>query len=282
MLHVPVMLDKVLENLPWNLNLMMDGTLWHGGHSKAILSNYPHVKIIWVDRDPQILQIAKENLKDFSSRVEFVQNSYKNLPEILQDRKVDAILLDLWVNMEHFKDPTRGFSIKYDGPLDMRFDPKNPITAEWILKNYSFDQLKEVFAKYWDFGWKLLDEIVKQIMLHKSKLKTTFDLKNALKSLLSEKKIAVVFQALRIETNKELEQLEKFLEVFPEYLTSGGRCLIITYHSWEDRLVKNRFKELHQMGEFKNLTKKVIFPTWDEIKKNKASRSAKLRVIEKL
>ena len=282
MLHVPVMLDKVLENLPWNLNLMMDGTLWHGGHSKAILSNYPHVKIIWVDRDPQILQIAKENLKDFSSRVEFVQNSYKNLPEILQDRKVDAILLDLWVNMEHFKDPTRGFSIKYDGPLDMRFDPKNPITAEWILKNYSFDQLKEVFAKYWDFGWKLLDEIVKQIMLHKSKLKTTFDLKNALKSLLSEKKIAVVFQALRIETNKELEQLEKFLEVFPEYLTSGGRCLIITYHSWEDRLVKNRFKELHQMGKFKNLTKKVIFPTWDEIKKNRASSSAKLRVIEKL
>ena len=282
MLHVPVMAQEVLENLPKKLDLMMDGTLGHGWHSRLILSNFDNVKIIWVDRDPKILEIAKQNLKDYENRVKFVQNSYKNLEKILWETKVDAILLDLWVNMEHFKDPKRWFSIKYDGPLDMRFDPSNKITAEWILKNYTPEQLEKILSKWWDFKWKLLNEIVKAIVSNRWKLNSTFALKDLLKRIwLSEKKIAVVFQVLRIETNKELEQLEVFLQKFQDYLTPWWRCLIITYHSIEDRLVKNRFKELDWQW-FKNLTKKVIFPTWAEIQRNKASRSAKLRLIEKL
>jgi len=282
MLHVPVMSKEVIENLPKDAKLIMDGTVWHGWHSRLILSNLPDVKLIAVDRDPNIIKIAKSNLKEYSDRIEFVNDSYKNLDKFLGNRKVDWILLDLGVNMEHFKDPKRWFSIKYDGPLDMRFDTNQKITALYILKNYSPEQLEEILQKYWDFKWSLLKKIVKSIITSRHKLSTTFTLKEVLKQAwLSEKKIAVVFQVIRIETNKELDQLEEFLSKFQDYLNQKWRCLIITYHSIEDRLVKNRFKELDWKG-FKNITKKVIFPTWEEIQKNKASRSAKLRIIEKI
>ena len=281
MLHVPVMAKEVLENLPLEAKLVMDGTVWHGWHSALILSNFPGVNLIAVDRDPNIIQVAKKNLSEWSDRIEFVNDSYKNLETILKDRKIDGILLDLGVNMEHFKDPKRGFSIKYDWPLDMRFDTNQKITALYILKNYSPEQLEVILEKYGDFHGLLLRKIVKQMIVSRHKLSTTFSLKEILKQIwLSEKKIAVVFQVLRIETNKELEQLEVFLQKFPDYLQPGGRCLIITYHSIEDRLVKNRFKELDKNG-FKHITKKVIFPTWEEIQKNKAARSAKLRILEK-
>lgn len=282
MLHVPVMAKEVIENLPENLDLMMDGTVWHGWHSNLILSNFDKVRLVAVDRDPNIIQIAKRNLEKYEDRVEFVNDSYKNLENILKGRKVDAILLDLWVNMEHFKDPKRWFSIKYDGPLDMRFDINQKKTALYVLKNYTPEQLENILAKYGDFKWPLLKNIVKTIISNRHKLSTTLTLKNILKQIwLSEKKIAVVFQVIRIETNNELEQLEEFLYKFQDYLNSWWRCLIITYHSIEDRLVKNRFKELDGKW-FKNITKKVIFPTWEEIQKNKASRSAKLRIIERI
>ena len=281
MLHVPVMAKEVIENLPKNLDLVMDGTVWHGWHSRLILSNFKNTNLIAVDRDPNIIQIAKKNLEDYSDRVEFVNDSYKNLENILNDRRADAILLDLWVNMEHFKDPKRWFSIKYDGPLDMRFDINQKKTALYVLKNYTPEQLENILAKYGDFKWPLLKNIVKAIVSNRHKLSTTLTLKNILKQIwLSEKKIAVVFQVIRIETNNELEQLEEFLHKFQDYLNFWWRCLIITYHSIEDRLVKNRFKELDDKW-FNNITKKVIFPTWEEIQKNKASRSAKLRIIEK-
>jgi len=280
--HVPVMYDKVLENLPSNLNLMMDGTTGHGGHSKMILEKNPNVHLIAVDRDPNIIKVAQTNLSIFQDRIQFVQSSYWELEKILQDKKVDFILLDLWVNMEHFKDASRWFSIKKDGPLDMRFDTNQKNTALYILKNYRQDQLEQMLSKWWDFKWKLLQDIVRAIIKWRHNLKTTFDLKNLLKTInLSEKKIAVVFQSLRIEVNQELEQLEMFLDKFTDYLNSWWRCQIITYHSIEDRLVKNRFKELDK-NWFKNLTKKVIFPSKEEIEHNKASRSAKLRIIEKL
>lgn len=282
MLHVPVMAKEVIENLPENLDLMMDGTVWHWWHSNLILSNFDKVRLVAVDRDPNIIQIAKKNLEKYKNRVEFVNDSYKNLENILKDRKVDAILLDLWVNMEHFKDPKRWFSIKYDGPLDMRFDINQKKTALYVLKNYTPEQLENILAKYGDFKWPLLKNIVKAIVSNRHKLSTTLTLKNILKQVwLSEKKIAVVFQVIRIETNNELDQLEEFLYKFQDYLNSWWRCLIITYHSIEDRLVKNRFKELDGKW-FKNITKKVIFPTWEEIQKNKASRSAKLRIIERI
>lgn len=278
--HVPVMYKEVLENLPKHLELFMDGTVWHAWHSRLVKDKFNNVNIIAVDKDESMLEKAKFNLN--ADNIEYVNDSYKNLESILKGRKVDAILLDLGVNMEHFKDSARWFSIKYDGPLDMRFDINQKITAEFILKNYTEKQLSNILEKYWDFKWTYLQNIVKSIVRSKSNLKTTKDLVESLKSIwLSLKKIAVVFQVFRIEVNNELEQLEVFLETFPKYLKQNGRCLIITYHSIEDRLVKNKFKELAK-NWFKNITKKVIFPSLTEIKTNKASRSAKLRIIEKI
>lgn len=280
MRHVPVMWKEVLENLPEKLNVFMDGTLWHAGHTKLIIENKSPNKVIWVDKDPKIIKVAEKNLAWFDN-VQFVNDSYKNLDKFL-DSKVSWMLLDLWVNMEHFKDASRGFSIKKDWPLDMRFDPNSWKTAKDILRTYSTAKLSEIFQKYWDFSWRLLDLIVSTIEKWRFWLETTYDLKNLLKNAwINEKKIAVIFQVLRIETNNELDQLEEFLSKFQDYLEIWWRCLIITYHSIEDRLVKNRFKELDK-NWFKNLTKKVIFPTWAEIQKNRASRSAKLRVIEKV
>jgi len=276
------MANEVLQNIPSDAELVMDWTVGHGWHSWLILSTFPKVNVIAVDRDPDIIQVAKDKLAKRSTRVQFVTDSYKNLDKILGREKVDGILLDLGVNMEHFKDPKRWFSIKYDWPLDMRFDITQPTTALYILKNYTFSQLEDIFQKYGDFHGVMLKQLIKKIISSRHQLSTTFSLKSILKEFgLSEKKIAVVFQVLRIETNKELEQLETFLQTFQDYLKPGGRCLIITYHSIEDRLVKNRFKELDKRG-FAHLTKKVIFPTRDEIKKNKAARSAKLRILEKL
>ncbi len=282
MLHTPVMANKVLEKLPKTSKLILDWTLWHGWHSKLILSKFDTIKIIWVDRDQSIINIAKTRLSNFKDRITFIKESYKNLNTILRNKKIDAILLDLWVNMEHFKDPKRGFSIKYDWPLDMRFDTNSKITAKRILNNYTQDKLEIMFKKYWDFKWKLLDRIIKSLEKNKHHIETTFDLKYTLKNAwISEKKIAVIFQALRIETNNELNHLEVFLKTFKNYLNKWWRCLIITYHSVEDRLVKYSFKSLENEW-FKNLTKKVIFPDYEEIKTNKASRSAKLRIVEKI
>ncbi len=280
--HVPVMWKEVLESIPDGVETVFDGTLWHGGHSKLILSKYGNCELIWVDRDEKMLKIAKENLQEYEDRTKFVVSSYGELEYILWTEKVDMMLLDLWVNMEHFKDGERWFSIKREWPLDMRFDTNQKITALYILKNYTQNKLEEMFEKWWDFKWKLLQDIVRVIIKSKHSLKTTFDLRNALKTIkLSDKKIAVVFQALRIEVNQELKQLEMFLDKFQNYLKSSWRCMIITYHSVEDRLVKNKFKELDKNG-FKNITKKVIFPSLEEIKTNKASSSAKLRIIEKI
>lgn len=279
--HIPVMYKEILEQIELDNTILMDWTVWHAWHSKLILEKFKNIEIIAVDRDPNIIKIAKENLQEYEKQVKFIQSTYAKLENILEDKKVDYILLDLWVNMEHFKDGNRWFSIKRDWPLDMRFDTKQKETAEYILKNSSKEKLLEIFEKYWDFKWELLNNIVRIIIKYRHKYKTTLDLVKVLKeNWISEKKIAVIFQVIRIEVNKELKQLEEFLEKFDTYLNKWWKCMIITYHSIEDRLVKNKFKELDK-NWFINLTKKVIFPTKEEIEKNKPSRSAKLRVIQK-
>jgi len=157
------------------------------------------------------------------------------------------MLLDLGVNMEHFKDSERGFSIKTDAPLDMRFDRNQPISAKDIVNHYSLEQLSHILISYGDYNQRSAEYLAKGIIEARKKklIETTQDLKEILLHLGSnQKKIAVIFQVLRIQTNKELEQLEVFLTRFGEQLTLGGRCAIITYHSIEDRITKLAFKTL--------------------------------------
>jgi 16S rRNA (cytosine1402-N4)-methyltransferase len=200
------------------------------------------------------------------------------------------MLLDLGVNMEHFKDMERGFSLHSDAPLDMRFSKTFPLTAKAVINTYPAQQLEKMLTTYGDFSPKTAQYLTKGIIEARKHhpLETTKQLKEVLYELhCNQKKIAVVFQTLRIETNKELQQLEIFLKNFGKQLIIGGRCVIITYHSIEDRMVKNAFKALAQKeseqldGCFQLVNKKVILPQYTEVQHNKAARSAKLRVIER-
>ncbi len=285
--HKPVLVNEILSFIKPEYETILDGTLGHGGHAKHILTKFSNIKkYIWVDRDKQILSKAQSNLTMFKDKIIFINTSYDNLEDIAKQSwidKFDLMLLDLGVNMEHFKDWQRGFSIKQEGPLDMRFDINQDFDAKKLLHIYSKQKLIEILQKYGDFSSNLASKIAQAIIdaRNKQPLATTLEFKNLLKSLgLSDKKIAVVFQVLRIEVNQELAKLENFLDKFTKWLKSGWRCLIISYHSIEDRIVKNKFKQLSKEWKLQILTKHTVKPSWQEIKSNKAARSAQLRVGE--
>ncbi len=284
--HIPVMLNEVLDSISPDCKILVDGTLGHGGHSKAILEKFLNIqKLFWFDLDPNILQETRQRLSDFSDKIEFVWSSYTNIGQILWDKKADFILLDLWVNMEHFKDWSRGFSLNYDSKLDMRFDNQSWKTAYDIINNYSLQDLIRIFVDYAEFTPQKSQEISQKILENRKikKIETTFELKNILNLVgLGQKASAVIFQAIRIETNKEIDNLKMFLDQVPNVLSSWWKCGIITFHSIEDRIVKTYFKNLAQSDWFKLLYKKALKPNYKEVEMNRASRSAKYRVIEKV
>ncbi len=290
--HVPVLAEEIYKNLPDNFQTYFDGTLWHWWHVEYmlnVLSNYKNdLTIIGVDRDWKILEKTKWILKSDKNKIYFINDSYSNIYDILDKCwvwKVDLFLLDLGVNMEHFKDWTRWFSIKSDAELDMRFDQKQQFTAKNLINSYSKDKIIKMLIEYWDFGtwlwWVIADEIIKYRKL--KEIQTTFELKNILQKIkLWENKIAVIFQCIRIEVNNELEELKVFLSRFDWFLNKWWRCMILTYHSIEDRIVKDWFKRLVETWKFILINKHVIKPTYQESCKNKAARSAKLRIIQYL
>ncbi len=291
--HIPVLANEIYENLPQNWTAWFDGTFGHWWHAEFFLSHEKgkreinDIRIIGTDIDINMIEKAKELIKEYKDNIKILHSSYANIDTISKEYwAFDYELLDLWVNLEHFKDWTRWFSIKTDAPLDMRFDQKkNEITAEKRLKTEKNEIIKSALEEYWDFSPKTAEYLTKLFdeKRKKSPFKTTFELKDFLSEYhFNQKKIAVIFQVIRIMVNKELDQLKIFLSAFPTTLKKGWRCLIITYHSVEDRITKNALKELAEQGEFKLINKKVIIPHYTEVQKNKAARSAKLRIIEKL
>lgn len=290
--HQPVLAQEIYDNLPETFEYYMDGTFWHAWHCNFILSNllrdninlFEKVNVVWVDRDSKMLSKAMENTLEHKQKIKYINSSYSDLDNIKSNswvNKFDIMLLDLWVNMEHFKDPDRWFSIKYNWLLDMRYDTNSWLTAKEILKKISAIDLAEILSKYWDFSEKYSLALSECIVQSRTKmpLETTFDLIEILRKFwMNSKKMAVVFQCIRIYTNNELWELEKFLINFKEYLNKWWLCMIITYHSIEDRIVKYAFKELI-WDNFSLVNKKVIKPTFMEIQSNKAARSAKLRII---
>ncbi len=282
--HIPVLLNEVLQSIPESTHFLVDGTLGHGGHTQAILDKLPLISMLWIDRDPLIFQSTQEKLKEYGSRFQALQGSYADI-DILQTKKSDYILLDIWVNMEHYKDTSRGFSIKGDAPLDMRFDPSKGISAQqWIAKT-SADDIEKCFIEYADFTPEKARELSTAILRARTKspIVTTRDLVQVLYTCgLWGPASSIIFQSIRIEINQELEQLKIFLQKLPHLLNPGGRCGIITFHSIEDRIVKNSFKSLSETESRVLYSKKAIQPSYQEVQRNKASRSAKLRVIERL
>lgn len=282
--HVPVLLNEVLQSIPQNAHFLVDGTLGHGGHTQAILEKFPQVSVLWIDRDPSIFQATQEKLQTYADRFQAIQWSYADM-DTLQTKKPDYILLDIWVNMQHYKDTSRGFSIKWDAQLDMRFDPSQWISAQQRIARASASDLETCFIDYADFTPPKAKELANAILRarNKSPIVTTRDLVSVLYTCgLWWPASSIIFQSIRIEINQELEQLKIFIQKLPELLNPGGRCAIITFHSIEDRIVKNAFKALSETKERNLYSKKAIQPNYQEVQKNKASRSAKFRIIEKI
>ena len=296
--HVPVLLTETVDALNIQPNgVYVDCTFGGGGHSREILKRLgKDGKLVAFDQDPD----AKRNLPD-DERIVFVPHNFKHLTRFLKLNgfsKVDGIMADLGVSSHQFDEGARGFSTRFDGPLDMRMDPSQPATASSILLNYSQQQLHKLFEQYGEVtnAKTLAATIVQQ--RNTNPFQTIEQLKQALQPVVKgnpNKYFAQVFQALRIEVNDELGVLKELLEQLPVVLKPKGRAAIISFHSLEDRLVKNFFKKGSFEEETYNpfdrevkeqvftiLSKKPIEASAEELKRNPRSRSARLRVAEKI
>ncbi|WP_287678330.1 16S rRNA (cytosine(1402)-N(4))-methyltransferase RsmH [Bacteroides sp.] len=295
--HVPVLLEESIDGL--NLKkggIYVDVTFGGGGHSKEILRRMDKsCKLYSFDQDED----AERNIVH-DERFTFVRSNFRYLKNFLKYygvEKVDGILADLGVSSHHFDDSERGFSFRFDGKLDMRMNKRAGMTASDILNNYEEEKLADIFYLYGELknSRKLASVIVKRRSV--KPFDTIGDFLETVKPLYGKerekKEMAKVFQALRIEVNQEMEALKEMLYSATEMLKPGGRLSVITYHSLEDRMVKNIMKTGNIEGKmeqdffgnvktpYKTINNKVIVPDDDEIETNPRSRSAKLRIAEK-
>ncbi|MFH1405051.1 MAG: 16S rRNA (cytosine(1402)-N(4))-methyltransferase RsmH [Patescibacteria group bacterium] len=290
MKHIPVLIEEVIEFLrPRSNESFIDATVGQGGHAKEILEHtLPGGKLLAFERDSENLKTAKKNLSKYSNRITFINDSFAHIKSHAYDNgfsKVNGILLDIGFSSYHVEDNGRGFSFMADGPLDMRYDTTQGCTAAQIINTYSIDELTNIFQKFGEERQATnIAQAISKARKHKE-IETTYELVEVVESVKKRfgriHPATQVFQALRIETNDELGQLEQALPDAIELLKPGGRIAIITFHSLEDRIVKRFFKKQDGQG-FKIVNKHVIIPTKTEIKINPRSRSAKLRVLEKL
>lgn len=307
--HKPVLLEESIEALNVDTNtlrkngLYVDVTLGGGGHTKKILEKLDKGGRLFVfDKDTEALSNVPKDKRVIAikNNFRFIQNyielyCYEQKDAVEKERPknsltekqnciIDGIVADLGVSSHQFDTAERGFSYRFDAPLDMRMDKESKLTAENILATYSKEELKNIFSEYGELF--NAETIASKIKSATEPITTTGELCQILKSFYSpesEKKfLSKVFQALRIEVNNEMEVLKELLIGCENVLKSGGRLSVITYHSLEDRIVKNFFKEGKLKGVFELITKKPIVPSQEEIKTNGRSRSAKLRVVEKI
>lgn len=306
--HKSVLLDETIEGL--NIRegkIYLDGTLGGAGHSREILKKLKGSGLlIGIDQDIEALEVAKERLSDYKN-VEFFNLNYINFEKALDELgidKIDGVLLDIGVSSYQFDNPERGFSYRFDAPLDMRMDQELDISARDIVNTYSESEITRIIKEYGEEKWAA--RIAKFIVGERKKknIETTFELVEIIKNAIPASArrngphpAKRTFQALRIEVNRELDVLEDSIERFVHRLNPGGRIAIITFHSLEDRIVKNAFKYLEKdcicppsspictcdkKKEINILTRKPITASEEELKENKRSHSSKLRIAEKL
>ncbi|MFU0784113.1 MAG: 16S rRNA (cytosine(1402)-N(4))-methyltransferase RsmH [Thermoanaerobacterium thermosaccharolyticum] len=304
--HESVLLNETIEYLKVKPDgVYVDGTLGGGGHSYEILRRLPKGRLIAIDRDMDALYAASVRLKDFNN-VTYVHDNYKNIKNILKNidiERIDGAILDLGVSSYQLDEVKRGFSYMHDAPLDMRMDKESALTAEHVVNNYSEDDIAKILFDYGEEKWA--KRIAKFIVEERKKrpIKTTFQLVDIIKKAVPASKRRTgphpakrTFQAIRIEVNDELKGLDSAIDNFIDVMNPNGRIAIITFHSLEDRIVKNMYKKLEnpctcpknlpctcgKKPVIKIITKKPVTPNKEELKTNPRSRSAKLRVAEKL
>lgn len=306
--HTPVLLKEIIKNLNIKEDgIYVDGTLGGAGHSSEIAKRLTRGKLIGIDQDLNALKKSEQVLAPYSKNVILVHDNYENIDKVLMDLgipKVDGILLDIGVSSHQLDEESRGFSYNKDAPLDMRMDRTSGISAWDVVNNYSERELEQIIFDYGEDRWA--KRIAEFIVLERSEkpIDTTFELVTAIKKAIPKAvrmeghhPAKKTFQAIRIEVNRELEVLKNSIEKMVGLLNPGGRLLIITFHSLEDRIVKEHFRELYKdcicppelpqcvcekKREIKIITRKPIIPTEKEISENPRSRSSKLRIAEKI
>ncbi len=302
--HTPVLYHEIIHALsPKNKGLYVDGTIGAGGHARGILeASAPGGHLLGLDVDPQALALARENLAPYGQRVRLVQASYDTLLERLAEigwHVVDGILLDLGISSMQVDTPERGFSFTHDALLDMRFSPENPVRAADLVNGLPQDELADLIYRY---GEERASRKIAEAIVKARPLQTTFELATVIKTVLPRTAGRIhpatrTFQALRIAVNDELVNVEKVLPQAIGSLKRGGRLAIISFHSLEDRIVKEYFRRESRdcicppkqpvctcghKSIMKEVTRKPIVPGKTEILENPRARSAKLRIAEKL
>jgi len=306
--HIPVMRDRVLEMFAPALNvsnpLLIDGTLGLAGHTESLLKEFPNLKIIGIDRDPIAIERAKQRLGELASRVEFVNETYDQIESVLAGRKVNGVLLDLGVSSIQLDEANRGFSYAQDAPLDMRMNAKDSLTAADILNTYDVKDLTYILSTYGEekFAKRIAQELVKRRT--DKPWSSTFELVDLIKDVIPAPARRTggnpakrTFQALRIAVNNELQILERAIPQAMAALVVGGRILVLSYHSLEDRIVKNAFKEQSSIidalpglpillskniAPFELVTRKAEQACDEEIAANPRSTSVRLRVAQRV
>lgn len=296
--HKPALLQESVDGL----SIVADGsyvdvTFGGGGHSREILKRLSdHGKLFAFDQDPDT---ERNELKDDRFTMIYQNFSFlKNFLRMYNVIPVDGLLADLGVSFHQFDVPERGFSFRFEGPLDMRMDQKRKLTAAAVVNNYAVEDLERIFKEFGEL--RNAKQVVQRIESERvmKKIETVERLKDLLHGMVPEKQqhkfLAQVFQALRIEVNEELKVIQALLEQTVEVLKEGGRMVVITYHSLEDRLVKNFFKTGNIEGKVEKdfygnlirpmnpINRKPIVPSREEVQQNNRSRSAKLRIAEKI
>lgn len=303
--HKPIMLDKAVDYLRVRTGgLYVDGTIGGGGHSFEICRRLSAGSLIGFDRDSVALEASRQRLSPFSLDIRFVNERFENMKSVLSGfgiRGVDGVILDLGLSSYQLDTPERGFSYRFDAPLDMRMDTGSFLTARDVVNNYSKKQLEEVLLRYGEE--KKASAIADNIVKHRP-VNTTFELAEIIKKSFSPKEryskkhyATRTFQALRIEVNDELTGLASAVDSIAGLLNPQGRLIILTFHSLEDRIVKNVFVNLskdcvcppefpvcvcNKEKRYKIITKKPVVPEQDELSLNPRASSCKLRVIEKI
>ena len=306
--HKSVLLNETIEGLNVRKGkIYLDGTLGGAGHSYEILKKLDGTGLlIGIDQDQEALKAARERLSGFKN-VEYFNLNYIDFEKALDElgiEKIDGVLLDIGVSSYQFDNPERGFSYRFEAPLDMRMDKSLEISAKDIVNTYSEDEIAEIIREYGEEKWaSRISKFIVQERKNK-KIDTTFELVEIIKNAIpagarrnGPHPAKRTFQALRIEVNKELDVLNNSIDKFVHRLNPGGRIAIITFHSLEDRIVKNSFKYLekdcicpptspictcNKKREIKIITRKPITASEEELKENNRSHSAKLRIAEKL